>query len=438
MAPGFGKQQMALSLNMPFTFVDLSSQESGQCQKSPFITKQSSAEFMNSDPCYSKTSGPGKFSLDCLQSLFTSNGCVDKGSGYPRDAVSAAALMTNSDGSLRNLNDIATEIYAMAVTASTGLGSDGRKLKIQEWSDASEFCTGKILTSPCDADESSDSGPLSTECLSFLWNNSGTDPSKSAYNPTSNATSSAGEDVRYCQTSGTLSPMDKNGSPNQSAISFWQGQGGLSSVKSAMNNIHTQANATGISDADRLPYLTKCYGITKLAAAPTAEASSSSELPDSYTCKRDSMIGKLNITQNFRLSFDITPTSNGTPNNWLSLIHFTTGPDCCELGSRAPAIWFAPNTLNEFAVHVGHSTEGSWACRPSLPPSSPDYIQVGKTTSFTLTCVGSSITVTLGSTTFNYSKSGSRYTGFVTVYGGDSWYPNAPVNVSNLVYSYLP
>jgi hypothetical protein len=150
------------------------------------------------------------------------------------------------------------------------------------------------------------------------------------------------------------------------------------------------------------------------------------------------MIGKLNITQNFRLSFDITPTSNGTPNNWLSLIHFTTGPDCCELGSRAPAIWFAPNTLNEFAVHVGHSTEGSWACRPSLPPSSPDYIQVGKTTSFTLTCVGSSITVTLGSTTFNYSKSGSRYTGFVTVYGGDSWYPNAPVNVSNLVYSYLP
>jgi hypothetical protein len=224
--------------------------------------------------------------------------------------------------------------------------------------------------------------------------------------------------------------MAANGSVNQSAVSYWQSQGGLNVVKSQINNIHTQANAKGISDEARLPYLTKCYGITKLAPSPVA---SSMDLPGSYTCKRDTIIGKVDVTQNFTLSFDITPTS-GAINNWTSIIHFTTGTDCCDLGSRAPGIWFAADTLNNFAVHVGHSTDGSWACRPSLPSSSPDSLQVGKTTRFTLSCTGSSITVTLGSTKFNYSQNGRRFEGFVSVYGGDPWYQNANANISNLSY----
>lgn len=429
MGPGFGKQQMVLSINMPFTFVDTSSEEAGHCLTSPFITKRESAEFLNSDPCYSKGSGPGKFNLDCLQALFLSNGCTDQGRGYPKDTISASDLMAPYGTSL-SLSDIATYIYNAAVAASTGRSSNGRKLVIWEWSDASQFCTGKILTSPCDADPNTDSGPLSTECLSFLWTNGGTNPSNSAYNPTSNATSLSSTGTQYCQLSGSLSPIDENGKVNNSAISYWQGQGGLNAVKAEINNIHSQANAIGLSDAARLPYLTKCYGITNLAPAPVA---SSMDLPDLYTCKKDTMIGKLNVTKDFTLSFDITPTS-GPANNWASIIHFTTGMDCCDLGSRAPGIWFAPNTLNEFAVHVGHSTDGSWACRPSLSPSSPDYIQEGKTTSFRLTCKGSSITVSLGSSVFNYSHDGSRFKGFVSVYGGDIWYQNAKVNISNLTY----
>jgi hypothetical protein len=435
MGPGFGKQQMVLKLNMPFTFVDTSSEEAGKCVTSPFITKQSSAEFMNSDPCYSKGSGPGKFSIECLQSSFLSNGCTEQGTGYPSEAVSSAALMANSDGNLRSLSDIAGYIYAMAVSASTGLGSNGKKLKIQEWSDASQFCTGKVLTSPCDADPNSSTGPLSADCLSFLWNNNGTDPSKSAYNPTSGATSLSSDGTQYCQRSGTLSPIDVNGNANQTALLYWQARGGLSEVKAAMNNIHKKANAQGLSDKDRLRYLNQCYGISNLKPAPV---NSSLDLPESYVCKQSTMIGKMNVTQNFKLSFDMTPTSNGTPGQWLSILHFTTGADCCHLGSRAPAIWFAPSNLNEFAVHVGHSTDGSWACRPSLDQSSPDYIRVGKTTPFTLECIGKAITVTVGSTVFRYSHDGERFEGFVSVYGGDIWYSNANVNIANLSYVAYP
>lgn len=430
MGPGFGKQQMSLNLNMPFTFVDTTSEEAGQCLSSPFITKQSSAEFMRSDPCYSKGSGPGKFTLECLQSSFLSNGCTEKGSGYPSDAVSSAALMTNKNGSLKSLSDIAEHIYDMAVSASTGISSSGKKLKIKAWSDASQFCTGKTLTSPCDADPNVDGGPLSTDCISFLWNNGGTDPSKSAYNPTSSATSLSSSGTQYCQKTGSLSPLDANGTVNATALSYWQGLGGLASVKAAMNKIHTQANSQGLSDKERLPYLTQCYGIKKLAPAPAEP----SDLPHSFVCKPTTMIGKTNVTQNYSVSFDITPTASN-PGQWQSILHFTTGNYWSELGGVCPGIWFAPNTLNTFAIHVGTTKDLSWAARPTIDPSSPDYLQVGKTTSFNLTCIGPTITITIGSTVFKYTQDGSRFEGFVSVYGGDIGYPNANANITNLSYT---
>jgi hypothetical protein len=224
--------------------------------------------------------------------------------------------------------------------------------------------------------------------------------------------------------------MNEDGTQNNDAISYWQRQGGLTAVKAVIRDIHTKANAQGLSDAVRLPYLTKCYGITKINSAPVA---SSPDLPDSYTCSRNKIIGKLNVTQNFTLSFDIKPTS-GAINDWQSIIHFTTGTDDGNFGSRAPGIWFAPSNLNEFAVHVDHSNDVGWACRPSLPSTSPDYLSVGKTTRFILTCINNSITVTIGSTIFSYTHDGRRFEGLVTVYGGDQRWPTANADVSNLSY----
>ena len=38
----------------PFTFVDTTTDEAATCPTSPFVTKQSSAEFLQADPCYKK------------------------------------------------------------------------------------------------------------------------------------------------------------------------------------------------------------------------------------------------------------------------------------------------------------------------------------------------------------------------------------------------
>lgn len=279
MAPGFGQKQMALILPMPFTFVDPNSSEASLCKDTPFVTKQASSEFLNSDPCYKKGSGPGKYSLECLQSLYLSNGCVQGGTAFPKDTTTAASLMANANGTFRGLNDIADIIYANAVASSTGVGADGQKLSIPDWSKASLFCTGRAINSPCDTDVAArESGPLSKECLNYLWINGGgkpnaagaVDPSASTFSLSSLASSLFPGDnsPRFCTNSGSMSPLDANGGVNQSALSFWQQKGGVKAVKEIMNNIHSQANAATLSDEKRLPYLTQCYGISKLAAPP--------------------------------------------------------------------------------------------------------------------------------------------------------------------------
>jgi hypothetical protein len=151
------------------------------------------------------------------------------------------------------------------------------------------------------------------------------------------------------------------------------------------------------------------------------------DLPSTLTPKANTVIGKISVTQNFSLSFDFTPLS--IKNNWASLLHFTTGNDCCDLGHRAPGIWFSPNTIQTFAIHVGHSTDGSWACRPQS-----DSIQLNTKTSFKLVCSGPNITVSIGNSNFSYSHGGTRYAGPVTVFGGDPWYPAADVYIENIAY----
>ena len=270
MNPGFGKNEMALVAPMPFTFVDPATEEGSMCKDSPFITKQSSAEFLSSDPCYKKGSGPGKFSLECLQSAFLSNGCMDSGTGYPKDTVKAAALMTKPDGSFGSLNDIATIVYNNAIAASTGVSANGTKLSVEDWSVASEFCTGKSLKSPCDADDKTN-GPLSVDCLAYLWNNGDGKKGEDTYDFLSSASSlfQKNSSSRYCQTAGTMSPLTEAGQKNQTAIQHWQKEGGVENVKKQMKQIHEKANAAKLNDGSRGTFLEQCYGV-KIAASPVA------------------------------------------------------------------------------------------------------------------------------------------------------------------------
>ena len=263
MSPGFGQTMMNLNIPTPFTFVDTNSMEAEMCSTGPFVTKQSSAEFLDSDPCYKKGTGPGKYVQECLQNSFYSNGCLDSGKGFPNSTARNSMLMTDSAGNNRSIAQIAEHIYENAIRSATGLTSSGRKLSVEDWSAASVFCTGRVITSPCDT-ANKDVGPLSTDCLSYLYSNQGNGkPVGATYTIAGTFSSlfsnSSDDSLQFCTTSGKLSPINASGQVNQPAIEYWKKQGGVARVKALMNEMHRIATLT-VADPQKQDAVMNCYG----------------------------------------------------------------------------------------------------------------------------------------------------------------------------------
>jgi len=479
MMPSFGKTSAVLVVILPFSFVEQAMEEATKCKDAPFITKQASAEFLQSDPCYKKGSGPGKYNLECLQGTWTSNGCTESGKGYPKDEAAARKLMTSANGSLLTINDISDYIYNQALISSTGIDKKGVKRQTKEQSEASVFCTGNEITSPCDT-ANKGSGPLTPDCIIYLWNNQGskklwtgkTDPIGPTYYTSESVSEfSDGGVARGCQATGTLSPIDAKGNRKKDIIQFWQKQGGVDAVKKKMADLHRAANAQMVADDQLAPYFKQCYGDVPFAARPPTVPTSipvvvskpvvvaaakpvavvakpvavvakpvvapsilnppptcsTNLLPLTYKVTTNTVIvPNLVMSQDYKLEFDITPSAMGQPGAWRSIIHFTSdNTDAASFGSRTPAIWFVPNNMN-LHVRVGDSTNLNWGF-DSVPGCA-----VGKKSNVVLECKGSSVTLTIDTKSYSLTQPTFRYSGNVRVYGSDPWFPAAQATISNL------
>ena len=268
MGPGFGQTTMTISVSIPFTFVEPTTKEASECKGGPFVTTPASANFLESDACYNKESGPGKYTQECLQNTWITNGCTTSGKGYPSDMNTNAILMTAEDGLFRTINDISDYIYNLAIITATGVDQNGKKQSIDAWSNASYDCTGNIITSPCDLPNSK-GGTLSPDCIIYLWDNQGSKKLWNGQNSpigptyyTSDAISlfKEGSTLRACQATGTLSPVNKDGSIKNNIVAYWQSKGDLNTVKKLMADLHRAANAQAVSDDQIAPYFTQCYG----------------------------------------------------------------------------------------------------------------------------------------------------------------------------------
>ena len=442
MTSGFGQTQMSLVANSPFTFVEPLSQESARCKTTPFVTTQAAAEFLESDPCYKRGSGPGNYLLECLQNSFLANGCTQAGAGFPSDTSKAAMIMTNSDGSFRTIDTISNYVYSQALLAATGI-SGGQQATIESWSAASVFCNGKSITSPCDTVKKT-SGPLTKECLSYLWNNQGASkPLGATYSMWSMATSlfsnKKSQDPQFCRTTGTMSPLLPNGQQNTPAINYWQQQGGVDNVKSKMNDIHQSANYQGtMDDAKRSQYISQCYGPISIAPQLLAATSTGCQYPSSSDAKglcgnppfmprRNTNVGKVNIpTGDYTMSFTITP--KGLVSDWGSLIHVTNGDNCCNFGQRSPAIWFTPGNT-QLHIRIGDTTDGNWGLGNSYA------LPMNVATPVSIITAGKSVIITVGKTVYTLVQPTKRPTGnnFI-VYMADPWYPAMNVLISDFTY----
>ena len=146
---------------------------------------------------------------------------------------------------------------------------------------------------------------------------------------------------------------------------------------------------------------------------------------------RGNQIGTIAATTgNYILSFEIV--AHGTVSDWGSILHFTTGKDCCgEFGGAAPAIWFMPGTT-KLGVYIGDSSIGNWKLESyDLPLNVRIKVIVE--------CNGPNVKLSVGSSTvYTATQPARRVTGNLIVYAGDPWYPTANAEIYNVDYKILP
>lgn len=172
--PGYQKNTMQLSCLMPFSFMNMYEPDAIYCDNGPIVTKASSATFLESDPCYGKGNQPGNYKLECLQTRWIAMGGTPEGTGYPIDATKANAIQRDPAGNPIAIDDIMDKMSAKMDQAITGKDANGRALDIPEWNEVSMWGLGIPITSPCDGLQK-DNGPLSKECLAYLYQNRGSE-----------------------------------------------------------------------------------------------------------------------------------------------------------------------------------------------------------------------------------------------------------------------
>ena len=151
-------------------------------------------------------------------------------------------------------------------------------------------------------------------------------------------------------------------------------------------------------------------------------------LPTGPALTQNNPIAVVSGKADYRLTFDIVPTA--IEEGWGSIVHFTTINNCCEFGSRSPAIWFWPGTT-KMHVRIGDSTDGNWGL-------DTDALTLNVLTKVTLECNGKSVKLTVGATVYSATQPTHRFAGNLIVYAGDPWCAPAKAVISNLDYKILP
>jgi hypothetical protein len=108
--------------------------------------------------------------------------------------------------------------------------------------------------------------------------------------------------------------------------------------------------------------------------------------------------------------------------------------DCCNLGPRALGLWFYPGTIRPHII-VGHERDGNLGLNPNI------NLELNITYQIYVRAEGQNVTIRITdinksrpifNRTYNTASQGSRYEGWVSVWGGDGWYPPAKGVISEL------
>jgi len=263
--PDTGQQRMALLCLVPFSFLNIYEYDAITCDNGPIITTADSATFLESDPCFGKANKPGNYKLECLQTRWSSLGGLPNGTGYPSTKEKADAIQRDSNGNPLTITQIVDELSIKMNKAVSGMDENGRSLSIPEWNEVSMWGVGIPINTPCDG-INKDSGPLTKECLSYLYRNQGvTSHIGSTYtmNPGTVASlKNSGLKEGWQNVPNTFNYPGTKIDPNNSAgLSFADNLDGVSNVKQTFDQINRIANDNTKQNLERSTAISQAYGI---------------------------------------------------------------------------------------------------------------------------------------------------------------------------------
>jgi hypothetical protein len=250
--PGAGKTSINLSCLMPFSFLSMYDGDALTCDNGPVITKAASATFLESDPCFGKDNQPGNYKLECLQSRWIELGGTSKGTGYPKNQMAADAIQKDANKKGLDIDTIINNLVPKMNAALTGLDANNKPLSLADWNTVSMWATGVPINTPCDG-ATKDNGPLSQECLSYLYLNQGVGSHIGA--TYTMAPSKVSGINTYCKLGTTLDPGTATG------LKFGQSLGGINAVKQTYDQINRLANDNTKSNSERSEAIKQCYGV---------------------------------------------------------------------------------------------------------------------------------------------------------------------------------
>ncbi len=272
MMPGTGKQGMRLSGMVPFSFVSTHEPDAMACDNGPVVRSEASATFLESDPCYGKKNAVGAYTLECLQSRWLSMGGTIEGTGYPGTAEKAAAIQREGGRGLA-LDDIMDRLSTRITAAITGKRANGTQMDVPEWNELSMWALGQPITSPCDGLQK-DAGPLSQECLTYLYENRGSggrvgatfSQSATAVASRRGMSSLSGEgfaDVGEAEKAATYAypsaPLDPR---TPAGLAVGQTLGGMEAAKQVYDQMVQRATDNTKTNAERAREVKAVYGVT--------------------------------------------------------------------------------------------------------------------------------------------------------------------------------
>lgn len=230
--PAAGQTAMTLQVDVPYTFIEPNEESAAACPSGPLLMKESSATKLGAGACFAKGSGPGAYSLECVQQLWTDAGCTAAGSDYPKDTASARTLAGQ-----KSLGALADDFYGRGLASNSGISAAGTRLTMKERDEIAQRCTGKRYGNPCDMYDNGEA--LGVDCLDYLYKNTEGAP---------------------CNAAGRGAPVGATGQQNKEVISMLQGLGGVEAVRQHYRDVYRRATDNSLADKDREAAVEQCFG----------------------------------------------------------------------------------------------------------------------------------------------------------------------------------